>query len=79
MKRVCRFCGEPEDEHHEPEWIEVPDGCVCNPLTWDKDVIPPSCAEYVGNGRTNCERCEHDKECHTPNNGVTGDAGGGVP
>lgn len=26
--------------------------------------MPPVCAEYVGNGRTNCSRCEHDRECH---------------
>ena len=67
MRRVCRVCGVPEDEHHEPEWIEVPDDCVCDPLTWDKNVIPPPCNEYKGNGITNCETCEHDSECHTAN------------
>ena len=71
MKRVCRICGVAEDEHHAPEWIEVPDGCVCDPLTWDNNVIPPPCNEYNGNGTTYCETCEHDRECHTANAAYT--------
>jgi len=67
MKRICKICAIPEDQHHEPDWIEVPDGCVCDLRTWDIDDIaklPPACAEYKGDGKQNCATCEHDKECH---------------
>jgi hypothetical protein len=65
MRRVCKVCG--ETDHHEPEWLEIPDGCVCDWREWNwaqLDALPPACAKYVGNGRTNCQRCEHDAECH---------------
>lgn len=67
MKRICKLCGRPEEEHCRPEWIEQPDGCVCDPLEWDyhnMDRLPPACEEHVGDPAGNCERCEHDKACH---------------
>lgn len=64
MKRICKICGQAEDEHHEPEWLEPPDGCVCDPLTWDVSPLPPICEKYKGDGEQNCERCEHEKGCH---------------
>ena len=69
--RCCKLCGVWESEHHEPDWIEVPDGCVCDPLEWNINLkaVPPVCAEYVGDGRTNCLRCEHDRECHVKKEG----------
>ena len=46
-----------------------PDGCVCDAWEWrDPDNIPPPCAEYCGDGTRNCDKCEHDKECHLPAN-----------
>jgi len=65
VRRVCKICGVPEDQHHTAEWREQPDGCVCDPLEWDVDAIPPACDEYQGDGKQNCTRCEHDKACHT--------------
>lgn len=66
-RRVCKVCGEFEEDHHIPDWLEIPDGCVCNWREWDFEnmkSLPPICEEYKGNGTLNCERCEHDKECH---------------
>ena len=63
MKRYCKICGELENDHHTPDWIEVPDGCVCDPMTWE-DNIPAPCEKYAGNGVQNCLKCEHDKACH---------------
>jgi hypothetical protein len=63
-KRVCRICGISEDQHHVPDWVRVPDGCVCDIGTWDSKTVPKPCGEYQGNGRTHCEVCEHDKACH---------------
>ena len=70
MRRVCKTCGEPEETHHEPDWLELPDGCVCEWREWDyhaKTILPPVCGEYKGDGTCNCATCEHDKECHTAN------------
>lgn len=67
MRKVCKICGEDEDAHHEPEWIEVPDNCCCATLEWDLDKldkIPDVCGEYLGNGTYPCLTCDHDKECH---------------
>lgn len=67
MKRICKICFEPEEAHHTPEWIEQPDGCVCDIGTWDYHnmaKLPPACEEYIGDGIENCTRCEHDKDCH---------------
>ncbi len=62
MVQLCRVCGRPEEEHHEFDAEEMPHGCVCDSATWGK--VGPICEKYVGNGRTNCERCEHDLACH---------------
>lgn len=70
VRRVCKICGDFEDEHHEPDYLEIPAGCVCDWRTWDYDnktALPPACSEYKGDGKENCQTCEHDKECHTPN------------
>lgn len=62
--KICRKCGRSEAYHHEPDWIETPPGCVCNPLDWKRDrPIPPVCSEFVGTFKT-CDRCDHEKECH---------------
>jgi hypothetical protein len=63
--KICIICGQPEDQHHEPEWAEMPPGCVCNPMDYrDPRNIPPVCDKYEGNGVHSCLKCEHDKECH---------------
>jgi hypothetical protein len=65
--KICKICGEREEDHHEPDWIEVPDGCVCHPKTWNYETmkqIPPACDNYMGDGNRHCAVCEHDKECH---------------
>ena len=67
LKRVCKICGETEAQHHEPKWLEIPAGCVCNWREWDyhgMDVLPKVCGNYIGDGKMNCRICEHDKECH---------------
>lgn len=67
--RICKICGEIEEEHHDPDWLEIPEGCVCDWREWDYDnktTLPPVCGEYKSNGfaNGNCRVCEHDKECH---------------
>jgi hypothetical protein len=65
--KVCKICGEKEEEHHEPDWLEIPAGCVCDWREWDYDdktTLPPICEEHQGDPSKNCTRCEHDKECH---------------
>jgi hypothetical protein len=64
MKRVCKFCGVFEEDHHEPYWLEIPDGCVCDWREWDAyDAIPPVCSNFTALG-SRCVNCEHDKACH---------------
>ena len=65
--RVCKICGAFEFDHHEPDYLEIPAGCVCDWKTWDyydKSSLPPACEKYEGDGEQNCEKCEHDKACH---------------
>lgn len=65
--KICKVCGETQEEHHLPDWLEIPDGCVCNWREWDYErmsQLPPVCDRYEGNGKQNCSRCEHDKACH---------------
>ena len=65
--KICKVCGETQEEHHIPDWLEIPDGCVCNWREWGYDgmsSLPPVCDHYEGNGTQNCSRCEHDKACH---------------
>ena len=65
--KICKICGEKEDEHHEPDWLEIPKGCVCDIWTWDyknKVKLPPACPKYKGDGKQNCQNCEHDEGCH---------------
>ena len=69
-RRVCKICGDFEEDHHDPDWLEIPAGCVCDWRTWDcdnKTKLPIACAEYKGDGKENCQTCEHDQACHTPN------------
>lgn len=66
MRKVCKHCGLPEEDHHDYE-PAMPDGCVCNPGEWGVNV-PDPCHEYQGDGEQYCKRCQHDKACHkTPN------------
>ena len=67
MTRICKICGESEDDHHEPDWLWIPNGCVCDFRTWDyyeRSQLPDPCSEYKGDGVENCQTCEHDKACH---------------
>lgn len=69
MRKVCKVCE--EEYHHKPEWIQVPDSCVCALGTWTspgdgKRKIPPVCGKYQGPGKPrNCDDCGHDEECHS--------------
>jgi hypothetical protein len=49
----------------EPE-IKRPVGCCCDNNEWrDPFDLPPVCGKFEGaNHDMNCERCEHDYECH---------------
>jgi len=70
--KICKICGENENTHHEIDLLEIPEGCVCDWREWNYDAmtsLPPICTEYKGDGRSKCETCEHDKECHL--SGVT--------
>lgn len=60
--KICRVCGEREQAHHEYE-PTMPDGCQCDPGSWDDDVTEV-CAAYVGDPGKGCDRCEHDERCH---------------
>ena len=67
MKRICKICGEPEDKHHKPDWLEIPDGCVCDWRTWEYEgetALLPICKDYQGDGKQRCLACAHDRECH---------------
>lgn len=63
MNPLCSICGKTKEEHHEFREVKRPEGCVCDTETWADD-ISPICDKYEGNGKTYCETCEHDKECH---------------
>ena len=55
MKRekICKHCDRPESNHPNHcvfEPLEISDGCVCDPNTWDGE-IAPICGGYQGDGR----------------------------
>ena len=69
MTIVCRICGLPEDEHCIFEPMTMPDGCVCDPGSWDTETVTPICKKYkrpADDAYENayCLNCEHDKRCH---------------
>ena len=64
MSGFCKHCRQDESEHHDFEAIKTPEGCVCDPWTWEPSPVLPICAKYKGNGHQNCEECEHDMDCH---------------
>ncbi len=52
--RICKICGAKEDEHHEPDWLKIPKGCVCDWRTWDYDnkvKLPSARSKYEGDGK----------------------------
>jgi len=61
MKKVCKHCRLPADQHHEYEPV-MPPGCQCDPGEWG-DTVLDVCDRHQGNGEY-CERCEHDQACH---------------
>jgi hypothetical protein len=62
--RVCKFCRQGEDEHHEFESIPIPEGCLCDPWEWEPNPIGPICAQHKGPSNQNCSECEHNSDCH---------------
>ena len=45
--------------------ITRPEGCVCDEREWGTTELPPICKEFILDSVSgNCNRCEHDKECH---------------
>jgi hypothetical protein len=65
--RVCKTCGAYEADHHEPDWLEIPEGCKCDWRDWYcvKSTIPPICDEYQEDSDSGmCAKCEHNEECH---------------
>lgn len=62
-EQICSQCGGPESEHHDFQPISIPEGCICDVVSWG-DKISPICDAYRGNGTTYCENCEHDALCH---------------
>lgn len=67
MIKICKVCGQPEEDHH-PFEPEMPPGCICDPWGWTDDV-PPVCPEYIGDGNEYCHRCKHDAGCHAVDRG----------
>ena len=64
-KDICTRCGKPESDHCAFEAVDAPKNCVCNVAGWDNPAkIPPVCAKFVGTPGQNCDRCEHDEQCH---------------
>lgn len=61
-RRICRYCGLHEEQHHDFE-PSMPEGCVCYPGEWE-DEVPDPCSEYQGDGKQRCLVCEHDFACH---------------
>lgn len=63
----CKHCGELFSEHCIGyEQIDVPEGCQCDPESWD-EAIPPICDHYTDDGpgkKGICDNCDHDRECH---------------
>lgn len=62
-EQTCRHCDRPRDEHHEFD-PKMPDGCVCDPGTWQPHVPGPACEAHQGDPLEYCERCEHEHACH---------------
>ena len=71
-RKVCKHCGGAEEAHHDYE-PSMPDGCVCPPGEWGRTVTDV-CREYIGSG-SDCERCQHDEECHKGSNAEVSGAG----
>ena len=44
--------------------VKMPDGCVCDPETWESYEMTPICDSYDGSPGEYCWRCEHEKACH---------------
>ena len=66
---VCATCGEEQCQHHEFVALVRPSPhCCCEVREWsDPSNIPPVCDGFEGaDGQANCQKCEHDKECHAP-------------
>lgn len=65
--KKCIYCGKPEDEHHEFESKEVPEGCQCDPWEW-LNAVPAVCdtsrTKIEDEGKGSCGRCQHLTECH---------------
>jgi len=64
---ICRNCGQPKSDHCEFDPVLMPDGCVCDPMTYGYDTgVGPICAEYDQGTTVNgyCVKCEHDRACH---------------
>ena len=71
--RQCADCGKWECEHHTFVPTSKPDGCVCDAQEWgDPTHLPPVCDKYDGpeDHSTNCDKCEHDFECHKEAKGI---------
>lgn len=59
----CAICGKAESEHHDFVSRIMPEGCKCDPGTWDDDVRK-ICYDHLGGESEYCARCGHDKACH---------------
>jgi hypothetical protein len=61
--KYCKSCGVLETEACVHDWGSKPDSCVCDVHTWTNE-IPEACEKFEGEKGANCEKCEHDEECH---------------
>ena len=65
---LCKHCGLAEGAHHEYEAL-MPEGCQCDPGTWEGSLGVPICAELTwpkddSHPPGYCMTCEHDMACH---------------
>ena len=66
QSNYCRVCHRKEEFHNRPhafELLAIPDGCVCDPGDWIRD-LNPVCTGYVRDADGNCKRCRHEEGCH---------------
>lgn len=62
---MARKTGHPRRIEWMQEWCKKNDFRLMLGGEWGNPAeLPPICDSFVGNHSKNCEKCEHDYECH---------------